>query len=64
MSLKTDTYFAAIHCNFHLDLKLDYTITRSFQEDLLSEYETQHNLYEIERTYRLQPLVLALFQVP
>ena len=32
LSLMNDTYFGNIHYDIHLDMKLDYTISRSFQE--------------------------------
>ena len=37
------TYFGAIHYDIHLDMKLDYTISRIFQEMSLSELETLPN---------------------
>ena len=36
--------FGAIHYDIHLDMKLDYTISRIFQEMSLSELETLHHL--------------------
>ena len=32
LSLMNRTYFGAIHYDIHLDMKLDYTISRIFQE--------------------------------
>ena len=50
LSLMNRTYFGAIHYDIHLDMKLDYTINRVFQEMSLSELETLHQLCEHERT--------------
>ena len=44
LSLMNNSYFGAIHYDIHLDMKLDYTITRIFQEMSLSELETLHHL--------------------
>ena len=55
-----NTYFGAIH----LDMKLDYTISRIFQEKSLSELETLHQLCELERTQILQSLALAVLKIP
>ena len=54
LSLMINTYFGAIHYGIHLDMKLDYTISRIFQEMSLSELETLHQLCELERTQFLQ----------
>ena len=54
------TYFGAIHYDIHLDMQLDYTISRIFQEMSISELETLHQPCEIERTQILQPLALAV----
>ena len=35
--LMNSTYFGAIHYDIHLDMKLDYTISRIFQEMSFSE---------------------------
>ena len=32
LSLMNNTYFGAIHYDIHLDMKLDYTISRIFQQ--------------------------------
>ena len=58
------TYFANIHYDIHLDMKLDYTISRIFQEMSLSELETLHQLCELERTQILQSLALAVLRIP
>ena len=50
LSLMNDTNFGAIYYNIHLDMKLDYTISRIFQEMSLSELETLHQPSELERT--------------
>ena len=57
-------YFAAIHYDIQLDMKLDYTISRIFQEMLLSELETLHQLCELERRQILQSLALAVLKIP
>ena len=59
-----NTYFGAIHYDFHQDMKLDYTILRIFQEMSLSELETLHQLCELERTQNLQSLALAVLKIP
>ena len=46
LSLMNSTYFGSIHYDIHLDVKLDYTISRIFQEMSLSELETLHQLCE------------------
>ena len=45
-------------------MKLDYTITRLFEEMSLSELETLHQLCELERTQILQSLALAVLKKP
>ena len=45
-------------------MKLDYTISRVFQEMSLTELETLHQLCELERTQILQSLALAVFKIP
>ena len=45
-------------------MKLDYTISRIFQELSLSELETLHQLCELERTQILQSLALAVLKIP
>ena len=62
VSLMNNTYFGANHYDIHLDMKLDYTISRIFQEMSLSELETLHQLCELERTQILQPLALAVLK--
>ena len=64
LSLMNNTYFGAIHYDIHLDMKLDYTISRFFQEMSLSELETLHQLSELERTQILQSLALAVLKIP
>ena len=63
-SLMNNTYFGAIHYDIHLDMKLDYTISRIFQEMSLSERETLHHSCELEKTQMLQSLALALLKIP
>ena len=45
-------------------MKLDYTISRIFQEMSLSELETLHQLCEIERRQIIQSLALAVLKIP
>ena len=59
-----NSYFGAIHYDIHLKLKLDYTISGMFEEMLLSELETLHQLCELERTQILQSLALAVLKIP
>ena len=47
LSLMNSTYFGNIHYDIHLDMKLDYTISRIFQEMSLSELETLHQLCDL-----------------
>ena len=63
LSLMSNTYFSAIHYDIHLDMKLDYTISRIFHEMSLSELETLHQLCELERTQILQSLALAVLKI-
>ena len=60
LSLMNSTYFGNIHYDIHLDMKLDYTISRIFQEMSISELETLHQLCELDRTQILQSLALAV----
>ena len=64
LSLKKNTCFGAIHYDIYLDMKLDYTFNRIFQEMSLSELETLHQLCELERTEILQSLALAVLKIP
>ena len=64
LSLMNNTYFGNIHYDIHLDMKLDYTISRIFQEMSLSELETLQQLCELERTQILQSLALAVLKIP
>ena len=64
LSLMNNTYFGAIHYDIHLDMKLDYTMSRIFQKKALSELETLHQLCELERTQILQSLALAVLKIP
>ena len=45
-------------------MKLDYTISRIFQEMTLSELETLHQLCDLKRTQILQSLALAVLKIP
>ena len=58
------TYFGAIHYDIHLDMKLDYTKSRIFEEMSFSEIETLHQLCELERTQIIQSLALAVLKIP
>ena len=60
LSLMNNTYFGEIH----LDMKLDYTISRIFQEMSFSELETLHQQCELERNQILQSLALAVLKIP
>ena len=64
LSLKNSTHFGAIHYDLHLNMKLDYTMSRIFQEMSLSESETPHQLCKLERTQILQSLALAVLKIP
>ena len=64
LSQMNSTYFGAIQYDIHLDMKLDYTISRIFQQMSLSELETLHQLCELERTQILQSLALAILNIP
>ena len=64
LSLMNNTYFGAIHYDILFDMKLDYTISRTFQEMSLFELETLHQLCELERTQILQSLALAVLKIP
>ena len=46
-----NTYFGAIHYDIPLDMKLDYTISRVFQEMSLTELETLHQLCKLKMPY-------------
>ena len=59
-----NTHFGAIHYDIHLDMKLDYTISRIFQEMSLTELETLDQLCELEGTQILQSLALAVLKIP
>ena len=59
-----NTHFGAIHYEIHLDMKVDYTLSRIVQEMSLTEFETLHQLCELERTQILQSLALAVLQIP
>ena len=50
LSLINSTHFGAIHYGIHLDMKLDYTISRILQVLSMTELETLHQLCELERT--------------
>ena len=64
LSLMNSTYFGAIHYDIFLDMKLDYTICRNFQEMTLSELETLHQLCQRERTQILQSLAISVLKIP
>ena len=50
LSFMNITFFGAIHSDIYLDMKLDYKVSRIFQEVPLSELETLHQFCELERT--------------
>ena len=64
LSLMNNTHFGAIYYEKHLDMKLDYTISRVFQEMSLTELETLHQLCELERIQTLKSLALAVLKTP
>ena len=64
LSLMNNTHYGAIYYDIHLDMKLDCTITRIFQEMPLTGLETLHQLCEHERTQILQSLALAVLKIP
>ena len=59
-----NTHFGAIHPEIHLDMKLDYTISRIFQEMSLTELETLHQICELELTQILLSPALAVSKNP
>ena len=62
-----NTFFGAIRCDIHLDMKFDYTISpisRTFQEMSIFELETLNYLCELERKQILQSLALAELKIP
>ena len=59
-----NTNFVAIQYDIHLDMNLDYTISRFFHKMSLTEFETLHQLCELERTQILQLLALAVLKSP
>ena len=64
LSLMNNTYFGNIHYYIYLDMKLDCTISRIFQEMSLSVLETLNRLCKLERTQILQSLALAVLKIP
>ena len=64
LSLLNSTYFSNIHYAIHFDMKLDFTLSRIFQEMSLSELETLHQLCDLERTQILQSLALVVLKIP
>ena len=61
-----NTYFGAIHYDIHLDMKLDYTISRTFQEISLSELETIHPLcvYVISNEHKFTFSPTRITEIP
>ena len=64
LSLMNNTHFGAIHYDKNLDIKLDYTKSRIFQKLSLTNFETLHQLCELERTQIFQSLALAVLKIP
>ena len=62
LSLMNNTHFGAISYDIHL--KVDYTISRIFQEMSLTELETVHQLCELEKTRIRKSLALAVLKIP
>ena len=58
------TKFGAIHYETNLDMKLEYTRSRIFQEKSLSKLETLQHVCELVRTQILQLLALAVLKEP
>ena len=52
LSLMNNSFFGNIHYDIHLDMKLDYTISRIFQEMSLSELELLLPYYPKEYALR------------
>ena len=63
LSQKNNTYFGTTNYDIHLDMKLDYTINIFSQELSLTDFETLHQLCELERTQNLQSLALAELKI-
>ena len=57
-------YFGASRYDIHLDMKLDYTLSKIFQEMSSSELETFHHLCELEREHILQSVALEVLEIP
>ena len=53
LSLMNSTFFGKIHYDIYLEMKLDNTNSRIFQQMSLSELKTLHQLCELERTQML-----------
>ena len=63
LSLMNNIFFGATRYEIHLDIKLDYTLSSTFQELSLTELETLHQLCEIERKQILLSLALAVLKI-
>ena len=63
LSLRNSTNFGAIHYDILLDMKLNYMLSRIFQEMSHPELETLDQLCELERTQILQSLALAVLKI-
>ena len=64
LSLVNSIYFGTSPYDIHLDMNLDNTISRIFQEISLKELETLHQLCELERTQTLKSLAPAVLKIP
>ena len=64
LSATINTYFGVIRYENHLDMKIDYTISRNFQQRSLSDLGTLHHLCELERAQIKQSLALAVLKIP
>ena len=58
-----NTKFGETHYDVYLDMKLDDTKRRVFQEISLSELETLLHLCELEQTETLQSLAPAVLKI-
>ena len=64
LSLMNNTYFGAIQYDIFLDVKLNYTISRVFQQMSFSELEALHHLCELERLQIIQHFASAKLKTP
>ena len=53
LSLMNSTYFANIHYDIHLDMKLDYTISRVFQKNITLRIRNTSSIMQIGKNTNL-----------